>query len=80
MMRTVQPSLTTTPTETRTAKSRGGSTESQRRRSARAFGIVVFLLISLIIGLGYLAWFSPWARPIHTVKVDTIPATGRVGR
>ena len=31
----------------------------------------VFILVSLIVGVAYFAWLSPWAHPIRTLQIET---------
>jgi cell division septal protein FtsQ len=42
----------------------------RRRRAARWFLARVFVLLVLIGGVAYAAWFAPWARPVRHISVD----------
>ena len=54
---------------------RRGSPNDRRRRSAQSFLLRAFTLVTLIGGVAYLAWFSPWARPIHSLTVESAQPT-----
>lgn len=46
----------------------------RRRTASRAFIVRVTLLIALIAGVAYFAWFSPWAKPVKSLKIESLPA------
>lgn len=48
------------------------SPNDKRRKSAQAFIVRVLILVTFIAGVAYLAWFSRWAQPIRTIKVETV--------
>ncbi|HLJ54385.1 MAG TPA: hypothetical protein VKT77_05045 [Chthonomonadaceae bacterium] len=52
----------------------------RRRNASRAFILRVTLLMALIGGVAYIAWFSPWARPVKTLRVVSVPAGGAAHR
>jgi cell division septal protein FtsQ len=43
--------------------------KERRRLAARAFAWRVALLLFLMGGVAYAAWFAPWARPARSVEV-----------
>jgi hypothetical protein len=55
---------------------REGSPNERRHKSAQAFILRVILLTALIASVAYGAWFAPWARPVHTLDVETIRPPG----
>lgn len=44
----------------------------RRRRAARWFAVRVALLLVLIGGLAYSAWFAPWAKAPHPVRIENV--------
>lgn len=54
---------------------RRGSPNDRRSRAAQSFILRAFTLVTLIGGVAYLAWFSQWARPIHSLTVESAPPT-----
>ena len=44
--------------------------KERRRRAARWFLFRVSLLLLLIGGIAYSAWFAPWARPVREIKME----------
>ena len=54
---------------------RRGSPNDRRHRAARSFILRAVTLAALIGGTAYLAWFSPWARPIHSLTVESAQPT-----
>lgn len=45
----------------------------QRRRAARQFALRVFLLLALIAGVAYAAWFAPHSHHAPKVEIETVP-------
>lgn len=45
----------------------------QRQRKARNFALRVSLLLALIGGVAYAAWFAPWSRHAAPVKIEAAP-------
>ena len=43
----------------------------RRRKASNAFALRVALLLFLMAGIAYAAWFSPWAKPIHSIKMES---------
>ena len=45
----------------------------QRQRASRQFTLRVFLLLTLIGGVAYAAWFAPWSRHVANVRIEVAP-------
>ena len=45
----------------------------QRKRAARQFALRVFLLLALIVGVAYAAWFAPASRHAPKVEIEAVP-------
>lgn len=45
----------------------------RRKRAARGFALRVVVLVGLIGGVAYAAWFSPWAKPVTSVPTEVRP-------
>ena len=44
----------------------------RRRKSTLAFVLRIGLMVTLMTGVAYAAWFAPWARPIRTLQVEIV--------
>ena len=53
-------------------QTRKGSPNDRRRRSSQAFLLRIALLMLSIAGIAYTAWLAPWAKPRHSLKVETV--------
>ena len=42
----------------------------RRKQASQWFNFRVFLLLAMIVGLGYSAWLSPWAKASGPVRVE----------
>ena len=45
----------------------------RRQRATRWYVLRVLLLLGLIGGLTYSAWFAPWAKPVREIRIETTP-------
>jgi hypothetical protein len=44
--------------------------QERRNREKRHFYLKVGLLLSLMSGIAYAAWFAPWARPLQEIPIE----------
>jgi hypothetical protein len=66
----------TTRNQSAKSKMRKGSPIERKHKASQAFMLRVGILLALMGGVAYAAWFAPWAKPIHALKIETGQTVG----